>query len=327
MSSIKKVAELANVSVATVSRVLNDDSKVKAETREKVLKVIKEIDYKPNLLAKNLRKKSSNTILIVLPTISNPIFNEIIRGAETAIKEKGYNVIIGTTELDYLQLETFINLIKTQQVDGAVFLSSCIDKERLKEIVNDYPVVMCNEYFDEIDVSYVSIDNKKAGYDTCRYMFKQHRKKIAYIRGYIDSSSSLGRVEGYKKAHKEEKIPYNTDLVVKGSNDFEKLKKEVIKLFEEHPDIDGLLVNSDIQASIVLKTLKQLDLRVPEDIRIISFDGTIISEIVDPCLTTIVQPMYELGYQSVEILIDKLGSNKTNNRQVILPHKLIERDT
>jgi DNA-binding LacI/PurR family transcriptional regulator len=327
MSSIKTVAKLANVSVATVSRVLNNDNKVKAETRERVLKVIEEIDYRPNLLAKNLRKKSSSTILIVLPTISNPIFNEIIRGAETAIKEKGYNVIIGTTELDNNQLETFINLLKTQQVDGAVFLSSSINKNKLKEIADDYSVVMCNEYFDEIDVPYVSIDNKRAGYDACKYLFERGKNNIAYIRGYIDSSSSLGRLDGYKKAHKEKNVPYNTECIIKGSNDFEKLRLQTIKLIEEHPSIDGLLVNSDIQASIVLKTLKQLGLRIPEDVGIISFDGTIISQIVDPSLTSIVQPMYELGYQSVEILIDKLNKNEVKNMQVILPHRLVKRDT
>ncbi|WP_105614546.1 LacI family DNA-binding transcriptional regulator [Vallitalea okinawensis] len=327
MSTIKEVAEKSGFSVATVSRVINNDKNVKDKTRAKILKVIKDLDYKPNSLGQNLRKQRSNTILLVIPTISNPFFAEIIRGAEAAIKKNNYKVITATTEMDVNQLNVYINMLKTNQVDGAIFISSSISKEILQNFVDDYPVVMCNEYFEGMDVSYTTIDNEKASYEATKYLLDQGKKKIAYIHGEIDSSSKIARVKGYKKALEEKNIAFNKELAVMGYDDFNKLRSRMKKFLEMHKDVDGMLINSDIQASIILKLLKNLNYDVPKDMGLVSFDGTIISQIVEPLMTTIAQPMYALGKESVELLIDRLKKENKEVKNVILPYKFLIRET
>jgi DNA-binding LacI/PurR family transcriptional regulator len=328
MSSLKEVAQLANVSVATVSRVLNNDTKVKLETRKKVLRVIEEIDYKPNLLAKNLRKQRSNAVSIIVPTMANPFFAEIVRGAQAAINDNGYNAIIGTTEFDEKQLDVYVDLLKTNIVEGAIFVSLNIKENVLKELINEYPIVLCNEYFDELNVACVSIDNEKAGNEATMNLLKRGRKNIAYIRGKYNTTSVLGRLLGYKRALKDNGIEYNSKWVVKGSNNFCELQQIIKNIFENEKNIDGLIVHSDIQASISMKAIKELGLRIPEDVAIISFDGTIISKITDPSLTTISQPLFDLGYTSVELLIEKLKkNNNVVNKKVILPYRLDKRET
>lgn len=328
MSSVKEVAKRAGVSSATVSRVLNNDPAVKPETRNKVLHIIRELNYKPNLMAKNLRKQSSKTIVMVLPTMANPFFAGIARGAQAAISESGYNVIIGTTEFDKLQLGTYINLLNTNLADGLILVSSNMPKEALLKLSKQHPVVLCNEYYDDLDIQSVSIDNRQAAYDAARELLARGCRNIGFVTGTRESSSLLGRMSGYRLALQEAGMAFNERLVVKAKSNYEQVVEAVNSIAEKEKSLEGLIVNSDMLASYILKGIKEGDVRLPGRIGLISFDGTFLSEVMNPALTTVAQPMYDLGYASVGLLLQKLRNRpETADKRLFLPHRLIVRET
>ncbi|NOU96495.1 LacI family DNA-binding transcriptional regulator [Paenibacillus sp. LMG 31456] len=328
MSSVKEVAERAGVSPATVSRVINNDPTVKPETRRKVQQIIELINYKPNQFAKNLRKQASKIIVMVLPTMNNPFFAGIARGAQAATYKNGYHIITGTTEFNKWQLDAYINLLRTNLADGIIFVSLHASKDVLGDVFNKYPVVLCNEYFEDLEVPCVTIDNHKAGYDAARELTSRGKKNIAYVTGTRKSSSGAGRLNGYKQALSEAGIDYNPHLVVKAKSVLEQIKDAINGIKEKGLEIDAILTNSDLQASYILKGIKDRTIFLPPDISLISFDGTFVSEITNPSLTTVAQPMYELGYKSVEMLIQKLqNKNHIQENVVHLPHQLIIRET
>ncbi|CAG7656359.1 LacI family DNA-binding transcriptional regulator [Paenibacillus allorhizosphaerae] len=328
MSSVKEVAKRAGVSSATVSRVLNKDPAVKPETRNKVLQIIRELNYKPNLMAKNLRKQSSKTIVMVLPTMANPFFAGIARGAQAAISQSGYNVIIGTTEFDKLQLSTYVNLLNTNLADGLILVSSNMPKEALRQLAKQHPVVLCNEYYDDLDIQSVSINNRQAGYDaTCELLGRGYRS-IGYITGTRESSSLLGRMSGYREALQEAGIAFNANLVAKAKSNYEQVIEVVNSIADKEKSIEGIIANSDMLASYILKGIKEGEIRLPGHVGLISFDGTFLSEVMNPALSTVAQPMYDLGFSSVGLLLQKLRNKpETADKRLFLPHRLIVRET
>ncbi|MBD2864232.1 LacI family DNA-binding transcriptional regulator [Paenibacillus oceani] len=329
MSSIKEVAKQAHVSVATVSRVLNNDPVVKPATKNKVLQVIKEMNYKPNLLAKNLRKQASRTVVMVLPSMSNPYFSEIARGAQAAAYDKGYNIIIGTIESKRWILDTYINMLKTNLAEGIVFVSSSVSKELLETLVDEYSVVLCTEYYPGINAACVAIDNKKAGYEAARELIRRGHTHIAYIAGSSASSSVAARIEGYKEALNEAGIPFRPELIAGAKNKFEHVKEIVNGILGQGMQIDGILTHSDLQASYVLKGIKEKSIGLSDEVGLVSFDGTFVAEITNPTLTSIVQPLYDLGYTSVCKLIEKLQGESGDEEEglILLPHHLEVRET
>lgn len=324
---IKEIADIANVSTATVSRVLNNSGKVSSKTQERVWKVIEEHGYKPNLLAKHFRQKKSNTILVVLPTISNLFFTEIVRGLQEACDESGYKVIVGTTEKDFKKMQVYTDLLENYLVDGALFVSSSINKETLLRFVNKYPVVLCNEFIKGVDTTFIAIDNKQAGYDATSYMLSNGKNKLAYVRGEVDSSSVIRRLAGFKQALAEYDIRYDPSQVMKENDNKDKMRRSVVELLKQ--GVNGFVVHSDSKAVHILKMIKELGYTVPNEVSIISFDGTELTEIVEPALSSITQPMHSLGYEAVKLLIDSIENKHRiqDIRKVILPHTLTVRET
>ena len=325
MSTIKEVAKLCGFSVATVSRVLNDDSIVKAETRKKVLVAVQELNYRPNLIAKNLRTQRSNSILVMIPTISNPFYADILGGIQQRIKEMQMNPIIGTVEFEPNHMDHYLGLLDSNQAAGAIFVSSSITSEQLDELAKKVPVVMCNEYFDPMPVSYVAIDNEKAAYEAVNEMLQSGCKRIAYFGGSRGSSSTIDRAHGVKRAgEKNEGVKID---IIRGEEDVSSLRDKIGRVLRENPDIDGLLMNSDIYGAVGIRVLVEMGRSPGQDIRIISFDGTYISELTTPMLTCIRQPTFDLGYLAAKLLENKIEEKNAPLEQVILPHTLVVRET
>mgnify|MGYP001034948232 CR=1 FL=1 len=325
MNTIKDVAKQCGYSVATVSRVLNDDPIVKAETREKVLAAIRELNYRPNLVAKNLRTQRSNSILVVVPTISNPFYADILRGIQQGVKEAQMNPIIGTVEFETSHMDHFLALLDGNQAAGAIFVSSSITSDRLVELAKKVPVVMCNEYFDPMPTSYVVVDNEKAAYEASCEMLQSGCRRIAYFRGPRGSSSSVDRANGAKRAG-DEVEGVRIDVFC-GEDDLYLLKDKIESTLRQNLDIDGLLMNSDTYGAVAIRVLVEMGIEPGKEIRIISFDGTMISELTTPMLSCVKQPTFDLGYLSVRLLEKQMEKKKASLEQIILPHKLLIRET
>ncbi|MFE5322078.1 LacI family DNA-binding transcriptional regulator [Paenibacillus sp. NPDC056579] len=328
MSSVKEVAQRADVSVATVSRVLNNDPTVKTLNRNKVLKAIEELNYKPNMLAKSLRKKASFTIVLVMSSMSNPFYAGIVKGANEAVRNSGYKVIIGTTDANEREWETYETMLSTSQADGIVIISSCANKKIVSQLNDRYPVVMCNEYFDGLNLTYVSIDNKKAGYDAAKELLSRGCRHIVYVAGSKDSSSVKDRMAGYKEALGEAGIPFQDKLVLQPKKGYGQMKDMINELVQAGVPVDGIITHSDMHASYILKGIKDGAVLLDEKVGIISFDGTYVAEITNPALTSITQPAYELGHSAVQLLLQKIQQQEINqSKRLIVEHRLVKRET
>ena len=295
MSTIKDVAQLANVSVATVSRVLNNENNVKEKTKEKVLKAVKELNYTPNLLARNLRHSNTKCVLVLLPTISNQFYSTIIKGINSVVEKEGYNLMISITELDKKKEEAYIGLLKTKRVDGIILFAPQISKKKLNNIAQNYPIIQCSEYLENTNTTIITIDNKKAGFDATKYLINLGHKNIAILTSEKPYTSAILREKGYREALKKSKIKIDENNIIKTDYTYKSTMEETEKLLNRKNSPTAIFTISDSMAIGAIKAIKKQGKIVGKDIDIIGFDDTIISKISDPDITTISQPRFKMG--------------------------------
>ena len=325
MTPIQEVAKKANVSVATISRVLNNSSHVKKETRESVMKAIRELNYSPNLSGRILRRNETKVVLVLLPTISNPFYSKAVKGIRHAADKMGYLTMICNTESNINKELEYINLLKHKQADGAIIMSQESDIKNLEEIGASYPVIQCFEYHKTNSLSFVSIDNEKAAYEAVNYLIGIGHKRIGLIGCNTQYPSAQQREEGYKKALRDATVELDPDLIVRGDYGFKSGFNCTGRILEQKPT--AIFAISDMQAIGVIKALKGKGVRVPEDISVMGFDNISFSEIYDPGLTTVSQPTYDIGSKAMEILIDQIKGEIAAPRHTIMEHELVIRES
>jgi DNA-binding LacI/PurR family transcriptional regulator len=327
MVSIKEIAKQAGVSIATVSRVINSPNSVRNDKRQKVLACIQELNYKPNIQARNFRTQKSKNIIALVPNIRSPFITEVISGIFNTSKDWGYQVYIGTVEENIESAEMYISMLYSCQADGMLILSSSIGRTLLKRIISQFPIVLCNEYFADIDIDCVTIDNKKAAFDAVSYLYQRGYRNIAYIGGKSYSISTELRIQGYKEALAEYGLNFTKDNILystSNTTNFENNFGDILK----NEALDGFVINSDLKAAKFIRRLKDAQCFSSSKAGIISFDGTYIAELSDPRITTITQPMYDIGQKSVELLVRKIESKNLNEPQkMFLPYEITVRDT
>jgi len=326
MTPIQEVAKRANVSVATVSRVLNDSEKVKEETREAVLQAIKVTNYSPNLSGRILRRNKTNVVLILLPTISNPFYSKAVRGIRFVADKMGYLTMICNTESNRDKEGKYLDLLKYKQADGAIIMSQESSIEELEEIGAIHPVVQCFEYKSE-NLSYVSIDNEKAAYEAVSYLIGIGHKKIALVGCNPHYSSAEQREAGYKRALHDANIELEQNLIVRGDYGFKSGYRCAQKLLKQNVKPTAIFAISDMQAIGVIKALKNKNIKVPEDISVFGFDNISFSMIYDPGVTTVSQPTYDIGAKAMSVLIDLLDGKTRSSQHILLKHRLIIRES
>ncbi|MCG8482133.1 MAG: LacI family transcriptional regulator, partial [Clostridia bacterium] len=248
MANIEEVAKEANVSVATVSRVLNNSSSVREKTRVKVEAAIKKLNYEPNMLGRNLRRSESRMILALLPSITNLFYIEIMDGIKDVANKFGYNVLLCQTDSDAERERTFIDLLKHKLADGLISLDPTLDINTLKEVYMNYPIIQCCEYTEELNIPYVTIDNFLAGYRAVKHLISMGRKNIAMISSCDKFLYARQRKLGYKKALEEAGIEYKEELVINGDLNFEAGQKGMKHLLTLDNKPDGVFVVSDVLA-------------------------------------------------------------------------------
>lgn len=325
MTPIQEVAKKANVSVATISRVLNNSPYVKNETRERVLDAIKELNYSPNLSGRILRRNETKIVLVLLPTISNPFYSKAVTGIRHTADKLGYLILICNTESDAKKEMEYLNLLKFKQADGAIMMSKESDIEKLEEIGASHPIVQCFEYRKSDKLSYVSVDNEQAAYEAVKYLIELGHKRIGLVGCDTKYPSAEQRESGYKKALRDANIEIDSDLIIRGDYGFRSGYNCAGKLVEQKPT--AIFAISDMQAIGVTKALKGMGLKVPEDISVVGFDNVTFSEIYDPGITTVSQPTYNMGSKAMDILIGELKGESKAPQQIIMKHELIIRES
>lgn len=324
--NISEIAKIANVSVATVSRVINKSDKVSEKTAKLVNSIIDEYGYEPNLLGRHLRSKETKLILVIMTSISNSFFSSVINGLDNEARKHGYSIMLCITNDNKESEQNYLNLVRNGVADGAVIINTTMSKEEMHEFSGKYNVVQCSEYIDP-DSYYVAIDNVKAAYDAVEYLIKSGRRKIAYCGVINHFISSNLRWYGYTEALKHYGLELNRDLVFDGNYGFRSAYSLTTELLKSGKEFDALFAISDRMAIGAINAIKEYGKKVPEDIAVIGFDDVDLAHMTTPTLSTVAQPKKELGKEVFLLLLKRLKGEKITENKIILNHKLVLRDS
>lgn len=330
--TIYDVAREAGVSMATVSRVVNNNPNVKPQTRKKVFEAIERLGYRPNAVARGLASKKTTTVGVVIPDISNTIFSELARGIEDIANMYHYNIILCNADKKKDKEIRVINTLLEKQVDGLLFMGGAVTDEHLQAFkTSSVPIVLCATKDDNNAFASVDIDHEQAAFDAVNLLIQNGHRNIAMISGTLqDPANGFARYQGYKRALEAAEIPLREDYVRIGNYRYEsglEVAKHFLEL-SERPT--AIFAATDEMAIGAMHTLLDSGLRVPEDVSVISVDNIRMASMVRPQLTTVAMPMYDIGAVSMRLLT-KLMNKETKDAselmQVILPHELIHRNS
>ncbi|MGN7382425.1 Catabolite control protein [Chlamydia abortus] len=325
MISIKDVAKHAGVSVATVSRVLNNSGYVGQDTRIKVEKAIKELNYKPNEVARSLFKKQSSAIGLIVPDITNPFFPELARAVEDTAIQLGYNVILCNSDEDENKEQNYLDVLQQQYVKGIIVSSNTMTAKQIEQL--NIPVVSIDRVISK-GLPTIVVENKKGAMMATRFLQSKGCRRIGHIKGTSGVVNAEERCEGYKEIVGGEPW-FKETYITEGQYDMQSSIQAALELLQRHPDIDGIFAANDIMAIGAIKAAYQLGRKVPQDIAIIGFDGISLSKATTPELTTIQQPIYEMGEKATKMLVSLMERQQTVEQEnyKILDVSLIERES
>ncbi|MGL4392598.1 MAG: LacI family DNA-binding transcriptional regulator [Fusobacteriaceae bacterium] len=326
--NIKTVANLANVSVATVSRVLNNSEKVKNSTKKKVLEIIKSLNYEPNMLGSTLRNSESKNILVFIPNLRNLFYTEILEGIEETLHKNLYRTIICSTELSSDKSKVYFNLLKQKLADGAIVLDPKINSSLENFHDKSIRIVQLCEKSLEGNFSYVGINNEQASYDVVSLLIKKNRKRIILLNSDKAFWYANEREAGYKRALQKNNIKFDQKMVLySNAINYESGETSVMKFLEKSKDVDAIYAVSDMLAIGAIRALKKLKIEIPKDISVIGFDDIEIAKLFSPELSTVSQPMKKMGRCAAEILLKEIKKPSTLKQKIILDYEIIERET
>ena len=326
--TIKDVAKAAGCSTATVSRALATPEKVSDATRERVNRAIAQVGYAPNIAARNLRRAESKTIVALLPDISNPFFSEIISGMEDVAHQAGYQILIGDCEHDPARAEAYFRLLSTNQADGIVLLTSEIPKTLIKQADGqaDFPLVMACEFFSDIDLPLIAIDNHQASCQAIDYLVSLGHQRIATLTGPAGNPICLERLRGYRDALSVHDL-IDQACVAEGDFSFRSGFQQGLALLDNAQRPTAIFCHSDEMAIGVLKAARQLGIAVPGQLSVVGFDNIGLSEYCEPELTTVSQPRNEIGQQAMQSLLHLLRGERVIRRQTLSSHLIVRKST
>lgn len=312
MATIRDVAKLSGVSVATISRVLNKNGYVTPETEIKVTNAIKELNYTPNAVARGLASKRTNTIALVVPDITNPFFSELARAVEDAAKHYGYTLNLCNSDNEESKEKSYFDILKDRYIDGIIIASdtSVYQRHYLKN--SKIHLVTIDQTPSNDSSVVVTSKNVQGAELAVKHLLEIGCKKIAHICGPKEFQPSKDRLRGYEQVAKLQEW-YSPSLIVQGNFKIESGIKAVKTLFEQHPDIDGIFAGNDLMAIGAVKGLLQIGKKIPEDVAICGFDNINLTEIMEPEITTVAQSIYEMGTLAVELLMNKISESTADD--------------
>lgn len=325
--TIKEVAAMAKVSVATISRVINNDPAVTPATRERVLQVIEEMDYQPNLIGRHLRRSQTKKVIVLIPSISNQFYSKIITRIETTARNYGYKIMVCMSHSDKETELEYIEMLTTKVVDGMIFLSSKLDAKEMSAIAQKYPVVQCCEYIEGSQTDIVSIDNEKAAFDAVSILLEQGHSSIAFFGAKEKYNSGILREKGYHRALQEHGIKIDEKYLFFDGYSYPSGERMAMELLSLSKRPSAVFCVSDSIAIGCIKKLIDCGIKVPEEISVMGFDDTSIAKMYNPAISTVAQPQVEIGEMAMELLIKNMTENRKTISFNFLPHHLVLRET
>ncbi|HYD98121.1 MAG TPA: LacI family DNA-binding transcriptional regulator [Alphaproteobacteria bacterium] len=322
---MKEVARLAGVSTATVSRALERPELVSEETRRKVADAVASAGYKPNLLARNLRKMEARSIIVIVPDVSNPFFSEVIHGIETAAHRAGYSVLLGNTENDPARERAYGELIDDRRADGMILLNGRLPFRTRLAGAELPPLVMACEYLSDQDVPTVRIDNIEGARRAVMHLLGLGHRRIGHVTGPMWNVLSRDRLQGYRDTLIDHGLPYAEALVQPGDFSIGSGAAAGHALLSLPEPPTAIFAANDEMAMGVLRAARERGVAVPEALSLVGFDDIRFAAYVDPPLTTVAQPCRRIGEQAMAMLGALLSSEPPEERRVVLEAELVVR--
>lgn len=316
MVSIKDVANYAGVSVATVSRAINNKGYIHEDTLKKVKKAIDDLNYQPNEIARSLNSKTSKLIGLFVPSVEHYFFAELTYIVESTANKYGYKVLLCNSEVDAEKEKSYIEMLKQNQVAGIIMASQNMDVDYYKNI--GFPLVMVERHF-STEIPYVVSDNYYGGVLATQKLIDCGCKYLGHIAGTKDIRPANRRTDAFKEIASKNNIKY---VIEQCSIGYDAGYKAAYKLLENHPDLDGIFCSSDEVALALMSVAKKFGKKVPEDLNIVGFDGVKLASILG--ITTIKQPIQEMGEAAVELLMKQIEEGVRKLESKIFPISLVE---
>ncbi|MGM0365902.1 MAG: LacI family DNA-binding transcriptional regulator [Actinomycetota bacterium] len=331
--SIKDIAREAGVAISTVSNVINKKGVVGKETEKKVLKALEKIKYRPNIIARGLRTRSTNTIGIIVQDIANPHTSHVIKGMEEVARNRGYTLLIACTFYDMREEEMQVDVFLDQFIDGFIFLGGYDNRQFVREIYEmGIPLVLVDREISDTDIPSVLIDNKEAMEKAVDYLYSFGHRKIGYVTfKFEEQTTARNRYLGYCSGLEKNNLEYDPRVVV--IDDYMKLNETggtfeiIMKFLKEGVPPTAFATISDVNAFGLVKALKSEGIRIPEEVSVIGFDNIFFSNFLEPPLTTIKQPKKLMGQTAMNLLLDLVEKRKVEQRNIKLATILVERDS
>ncbi|MGI8313736.1 LacI family DNA-binding transcriptional regulator [Halobacillus mangrovi] len=327
MVTISDVAKRSGLSKSTVSRVINNHPYISKEKRELVQKAMDELGYYPNPSARRLRGQLKSTMGVIVPRIVNPFFSYLVDAIEQTAYQNNYQLLIFQSNENKEKELSFLNLLKTRQVDGIIMTSVENNFEVIEPYTKYGPILFCNEYLTNTSVPKVKLDQSIGSYTGMKHLIDRGHTKIGYCTGglFAEDGKDKDRNQGYQKALDEAGIPVNTNWIFINQHTIEDGKEVMKQILSMDDRPTAIFTGSDEIAAGVMIEAKEQGLTVPDDIAIVGFDDQPIAEMLDPKLTTIRQPISLMGEKAAEGLALMMQENAVTPEDVDLPVELIVR--
>jgi len=327
--TIYDVAREANVSMATVSRVVNGNQNVKPSTRKKVLEVIERLGYRPNAVARGLASKKTTTVGVIIPDISNNLYAELARGIEDIATMYKYNIILANSDQNEEKELTLLDAMLAKQVDGIVMMNDKLTENIQKAIdASPVPIVLAGSIDEIKEMPSVNIDYAQAAYEAVEMLIENGHKKIAFVSGPQTNTITKYKLDSYKKALESAGIEVNNSYILEEEGHYDsgmEAFNQLDNLAEDAPT--AYFAGNDELAIGIIHAAQDSGKNIPEDIEVISFGNSKLARMVRPQLTSIALPLYDIGAVSMRYLTKLLNKEKVEETSIILPHRIEVRDS
>jgi|Wag4MinimDraft_8_1082659.scaffolds.fasta_scaffold00039_8 DNA-binding LacI/PurR family transcriptional regulator len=334
MTTLKDIAKKAGVAPSTVSRVINDSSRISEKTKTKVRKIMEEMGYHPNINARNLVKQRSHNLGLVIPystekAFADPFYSEILRAIGVLAHSKGFNLLLLTSNGEEEEKKTVLNAVKGKQIDGVLLLRAKKEDNLINELTKiNFPFVIVGRPEETSKYYWVNNDNVKASERIVDYLIDKGHKKIAVILGDDNYILNEDRLQGYVNSFQKNNLKIDQDLIVQTKKiDHNNIYILAQKMIKDHPEITAFYGMSDTMAYTIMQAMSDMNIKIPEDISIVGFNNNPMSKIVSPPLTTVDINIYLLGNKATELLIAVINGQIEKYEHTIVPANIIERDS
>lgn len=322
-ATLQSIADDHGVSIATVSRVLNNKGNVSDSLKTIITQTLFENGYEIAI-----EELESKTIVVFVPDYANPFNVDVLSGIEKAAKLSDYKMVLTRTKTTTSDIDYYLSLIENINAIGIISLSPFDQAETVKKLNSIIPTVMCSDYIFHNDLSFVSIDDDKSAYNATKFLIKSGRKKILHVTSTLNHNYAVLRQRGFLKACNDYNLDVSeNDIMYFSTINYDIAYSQLNYYLSVNSDIDGIFASSDIFAAAAIKAALNNNLNIPTDISIVGFDNIDLANIVSPNLTTVNQPRFDLGFQALELVREKIEKNNRIEKQIFLETNLIVRSS